>query len=371
MKISVLTSSRADYGIYLPLLKKLHKDTDIELCIIAFGTHLKASFGNTILQIEKDGFNVQHKIDNLKFGDHPKDIALNYAYTAQLFAELWETVEYDVVLCLGDRFEMAAAVTSGIPFGINFAHIHAGETSKGAIDNIYRDQISLASSLHFVAIEEFVIRIEELTNKKNTAFYSGAIGLENVHHMELLSCDAFIKKWRIDLNKPTILITVHPETIDPKSNQVHAEVLYKSINKLLERYQIIVTMPNADTFGSIYRKMLTKLKQVKPEKLFLVENLGTQSYFTAMKLCKLLIGNTSSGIIEAASFGKYVINLGNRQQGRICGPNVIHVPFHFNSIISKVMEYENTSFLGSNIYEVKNGSSLIIKTLKNKINGIS
>ena len=130
-------------------------------------------------------------------------------------------------------------------------------------------------------------------------------------------------------------------------------------------------MPNADTFGSVYREMFKRLKKSNPESLFLIENLGTQSYFTAMKFCKLLIGNTSSGIIEAASFGKFVINLGNRQEGRTCGENVIHTPFEYNSIISAAFKYENATYSGTNIYEMDNGSALIIETLKNKMNGLS
>ena len=137
-----------------------------------------------------------------------------------------------------------------------------------------------------------------------------------------------------------------------------------SLNKILERNQVLVTMPNADTFGSVYREMFKRLKKSNPESLFLVENLGTQSYFTAMKFCKLLIGNTSSGIIEAASFGKFVINLGNRQEGRTCGENVINTPFEYNSIISAALKYENATYSGANIYEMDNGSALIIETLK-------
>jgi GDP/UDP-N,N'-diacetylbacillosamine 2-epimerase (hydrolysing) len=130
-------------------------------------------------------------------------------------------------------------------------------------------------------------------------------------------------------------------------------------------------MPNADTFGSVYREMFKRLKNSNSQSLFLVENLGTQSYFTAMKFCKLLIGNTSSGIIEAASFGKYVVNLGNRQEGRTYGENVIHVPFEHNSIISAALKYENATYNGANVYEMDNGSTLIIETLKNKMNGLS
>ena len=371
MKIAVLTSSRADYGIYLPLLKRLKEDADIQLSIIAFGTHLKAQFGKTIDQIKNDGYTITKQIDNLKYGDNPQDIALNYAYTTKLFAELWNDTSYNYVICLGDRYEMAAAVNAGIPFGVKFVHIHAGETSEGAIDNIYRDQISLASTLHFVAIESFTKRIKALTKKKNTSHFCGAIGLENINGVKLLSKKEFYAKWQIDLKLPTILMTVHPETIDPNSNHSHIEELKTALIVLLERSQVLVTMPNADTLGSMYRTMFEKLKDKYPVKLFLVENLGTQSYFTAMKYCKLLIGNTSSGIIEAASFKKFVINLGNRQLGRAHGENVIHVPFDCKKIISKAMIYFDSIYTGMNIYELKNGSAQIIKILKDKLNGIS
>jgi len=371
MRIGVLTSSRADYGIYLPLLRRLKDDSDIQLSIIAFGTHLKSDFGYTLDQIKNDGYTISKQIDNLKYGDSPQEIALNYGHTTKLFAKLWNDTSYDYVLCLGDRYEMAAAVNAGIPFDVRFVHLHAGETSKGAIDNIYRDQISIASDLHFVALKSLTKRIEELTKKKKTSFFCGAIGLENIDELQLLSKEQFLKKWGVNMNSPTILMTVHPETMDTKSIHSHIEALKTSMISLLEWCQILVTMPNADTQGSMYRSMFKKIKEKYPQNLFIVENLGTQSYFSAMTHCKLLIGNTSSGIIEAASFKKFVINLGNRQLGRVHGDNIIHVPFDCEKIISETMVYFDTIYSGPNIYELKNGSVQIIKILKDKLYGIS
>ena len=365
IKIGVLTSSRADYGIYLPLLTELSKDTEIELSIIAFGTHIKKEFGLTVEHIAKDGFTIDEQIDNLKYGDSPKDIALNYAHTATLFSEIWAKSNYACVLCLGDRFEMAAAVNAGIPFGIYFAHIHAGETSKGAIDNIYRDQISLVAKLHFVSIEGFKKRIEHVTGSRNTAFYSGAMALENLKNIPILTLIEFEEKWGIDLSKPTILVTVHPETIQPERNENHIKELETALRELLEKTQILATMPNADTLGLTYRKMFERMNSI--DNLKIVENLGTQSYFSAMKMSRLLLGNTSSGIIEAASFGKYVINLGERQKGRAHGENVIHVPFNSSDICGAVNKYLNSTYGGRNIYESSLGIKYVIKTLKEKI----
>ncbi|MEJ6686875.1 MAG: UDP-N-acetylglucosamine 2-epimerase [Crocinitomicaceae bacterium] len=370
LKIAVLTSSRADYGIYLPLLYLMQTDPGIELSIIAFGSHLKEQFGNTIDQINNDGFHIEAAIDNLKLGDTPKDISLNYGHTAVLFADFWAKHKYDYVLCLGDRYEMAAAVNAGIPFGITFAHLHAGETSEGAIDNIFRDQITLASKLHFVSIDSFKRRIEDLTRIKGSAFYSGAIGLENIKAIDLMSVDEFKAKWGLDFSIKTMLVTVHPETINPELNQQNVEALKIALSILLKKMQILITMPNADTLGSLYREMFKELKSQHDQNLYLVENLGTQGYFSAMKLSSILFGNTSSGIIEAASFGKYVINIGNRQKGRAHGENVIHVPFKSEQLVAKTEAYFNQTYSGPNRYQNEGGIDLIIHTLKEKLNGL-
>ncbi len=207
MKIAVLTSSRADYGIYQPLLKRLNHEHSIDLSIIAFGSHCSEKFGYTVNQIEEDGFEVSYKISNLLEGDTPLDIAKTYANTLTLFSDFWDLhPDFDWVFCLGDRFEMAAAVNAGIPFGIRFAHIHAGETTLGAIDNIYRHQISLTAKLHFVATERYAERIHELIGKKGTTELVGSLSLENSQALSFLSKSEFREKWSIDLEIPTILI---------------------------------------------------------------------------------------------------------------------------------------------------------------------
>lgn len=363
--ILVLTSSRADYGIYLPLLKELRLTDEIEFEILAFGTHLSAKHGYTINEILKDGFTVQHQVEIPFEHDGPEDIALCFAKTVEHFSRFWakKGKDYDWIIVLGDRFEMAAAVAAGIPFVLPFAHIHGGETTLGAIDNIYRHFITLSSSLHFVSLPAFKERVIEIVGEQARCFVVGALGLDNLSQMPLLSKDEFYKKWQIDLAKPSVLITIHPETVAFDDNVNYANESEIALNQLANQYQLIVTMPNADTYGNLYRKMFQTLKEKYPTQIHLIENFGTESYFTAMKHVGLMLGNTSSGITEGSSFQKYVLNIGDRQKGRIAGDNVIHTSFNSMEIIEKVKQYFGKSYTENSIYFKGGASKNIVKEL--------
>jgi GDP/UDP-N,N'-diacetylbacillosamine 2-epimerase (hydrolysing) len=365
-RVLILTSSRADFGIYLPLLKKMKASKSLEFSILAFGTHLSKFHGYTIDQIKAQGFTVDYTISSLVLGDTEGDIANSYALTAQKFADFWSlnTNNFDIVFVLGDRFEMAAAVAAGIPFNINFAHIHGGETTLGAIDNIYRHSISLASKWHFVSLPEFKSRLESILDSKENIYTVGALSLDNIKEIPLLSLDEFKSKWQIDLAQPTILITVHPETVASTINESYAQELYKTLSILANDYQLVITMPNADTLGSLYRTQYDKLKKAFPSNVFLIENFGTQSYFTAMKYSTLMLGNTSSGITEAASFQNYVVNVGDRQKGRIAGNNVTHVNFESEAIIKSVKEIKDKTYQGKNIYHKVDAADQIIQVVE-------
>jgi GDP/UDP-N,N'-diacetylbacillosamine 2-epimerase (hydrolysing) len=367
-RILVLTSSRADFGIYLPLLSALKSNPDFELEILAFGTHLSPFHGRTIDNILESGFEVKHTISSLLLGDKPVDIASSYGLTVEKFSDFWNIHQqsFDWVLVLGDRYEMAAAVAAAIPFNISFAHLHGGETTLGAIDNIYRHSISLASKLHFVAHETFKERLVSLLGSNTNIHVVGSLSLHNLKNIELLSKKAFYTKWGFDFeNKKAILVTVHPETVKFEENEHYAEEVTKAISSLAEEFNFLVTMPNSDTLGSIYREKLQQLKDENPLSIFLYENLGTQSYFSAMKHADIMLGNTSSGIIEAASFNKYVVNLGDRQKGRLAGDNVIHVNFNSESIVEAVQEIRAKTYNGRNIYHKGNTAAQIIQVIEN------
>ncbi|GAB1448387.1 UDP-N-acetylglucosamine 2-epimerase [Bacteroidota bacterium] len=366
IRVGVLTSSRADYGIYLPLLKALNSDPAFELRLIVFGTHLSKFHGYTLEEIERDGFEISAQIESLLLGDTPNAIASAFGLTALKFSDFWNThkIDFDVIFALGDRFEMAAAVLAAVPFGIPIAHLHGGETTLGAIDNIYRHTISLSAKYHFTSTTNFAERINALLNNQEAIIeVVGSLSLENLQQLNLLTIPEFKEKWNIDLTTETILITVHPETVDFQKNEQYAVQTFNALKNLANSYQLVITMPNADTAGLIYReKFLNLANQFSSVKI--IENFGTQSYFTCMKYAKLLIGNTSSGIIEAASFNKYVINLGDRQKGRLCSPNIINIPFDENAIVEKTKQFITQIYSGENIYFKENPSQIVVNRLK-------
>ena len=369
-RIGVLTSSRADFGIYLPLLKLMNVDENIHLEIIAFGTHLSRYHGYTIDQIVNAGFKVQHQIESILLTDSPESNATSTGLTYLKFSSFWGQYsnEFDFVFCLGDRFEMFAAVYAGVPFGIKFAHIHGGEATLGATDNIYRHAISHASTYHFTATNSFAKKVSELIGSDQFVYNVGSLSLDNLLRVKFLTTEEFYKKWEIDLSKQTILVTFHPETAAYKEFDFQSDVFLESVMKMAEEYQILLTLPNTDTMGSYLRQKIDK--KLKPIKnVFIYENLGTESYFSAMKHCNLVFGNSSSGIIEAASFNKYVINVGSRQKGRLTSDNVITVDFDLIEIERALNDIKSKNFYygGQNIYFKGKVAEQIVLNIKDII----
>ena len=364
MKIGVLTSSRADYGIYFSLLSELKKDNFFDLEIIAFGTHLSEKHGFTLSNITKDGYKKIHEINSLAEDDSEKGIAISYANTVLSFSDFWSIQKFDLVFCLGDRFEMSAAVQASIPFGVKLAHIHGGETTLGAIDNIYRHQISLASKYHFVSTNYYFQKVQQLVDNSDFVYNVGSLSLSNIETFKPKVRSIFFKNFGIK-EAPYVLVTFHPETIHAQNNFAFAKIMRDVLTILCKKINVVVTMPNADTFGSIYRKELNLLKISNPERVLLIENFGKINYFNAIFYSNLLIGNTSSGIIEAASFNKYVINVGDRQKGRAHGINVFNTPFNSQKIIEifdKLITERDIEI--ENIYFKKNTEKKIISILK-------
>jgi GDP/UDP-N,N'-diacetylbacillosamine 2-epimerase (hydrolysing) len=367
MRVAILTSSRADFGIYLPLLKKMQGDSFFDLEIIAFGTHLSKRHGYTIDEIIKNGFSVEHKIDTLIEGDTPVDINNSIAKTFSKFGVFWDFNKYDLVLCLGDRYEMFAAVLAGISFGVNFAHIHAGEKTMGAIDNVFRHSISHSAELFFTSTLDYSKRVQELVDDINLSniVCVGALSLDTLFNFEPFTINEMATKFGINFTKTdkTILTTFHPETVNYEANEKYAMELVNLISNDLKN-QYIITMPNADASGNAIREIfLTNFKDINNVRL--VENLGTKGYFSAMHYCNLLMGNTSSGIIEAASFKKYVINIGDRQKGRLHGDNVIDCEINSISIKELIDDLLlKGDWEGGNIYYSGGAADKIIQKLK-------
>lgn len=366
MKIGVLTSSRADFGIYLPLLKQLKEDSYFDLTIIAFGTHGSPYHGETISEIQDAGFKKIDLIQSLLLNDNPNGISTSYGLTVTKFADYWSENKFDLVSCLGDRFEMSAAVQAGIPYGVKFAHIHGGETTLGAIDNIYRHQITLASCIHFASTEAYKIKIEAIIGNDKSVYNVGSLSLDGIEDFKFMDENVFRNKFKLP-DTPYVLVTFHPETVKPEKNQEYAFEMKSALEKLSNDYYLVITMPNADTNGKIIRNALDALRNEIPDQILCIENFGKSNYFNAMKYSKFLLGNTSSGIIEAASLGKYVVNVGERQKGRARGENVMDCKFITNDILQVVSKVkESGHFEGTNIYRKQNTANTIIDTLKNQ-----
>lgn len=365
MKVAFLSSSRADYGIYLPLLHAMKNDPFFDVRILAFGTHLSPLHGYTINQIIKDGFVIDHRIEHILASDSEEAIATSMAIAFTKFAALWkeEKQNYDLVFCLGDRYEMFAAVSAASPFRIPFAHLHGGETTLGAIDNEFRHCITLFSSLHFTATESYSGRVAAIKGSNENIYCVGALSLDNLSDVTLLAQEDFRKRFSIDLSQPSILVTFHPETVNTEANRENALELVKALNEL-NGYQIIFTMPNADTMGNTMRKVYGQFADAS-DRVVLVENFGTEGYFSCMNLCALVVGNSSSGIIEAASFGKYVVDIGDRQKGRATSANVIHCEAKADEILRACREgLKKGTYTGANIYQRKNAAKNIIEITK-------
>jgi GDP/UDP-N,N'-diacetylbacillosamine 2-epimerase (hydrolysing) len=364
MKLAILTSSRADFGIYIPLLNLIAIDEEIVCDIIVFGSHLSSEHGYTIQEINSKGFKVKYTIDTQLAGDSTDAINSSMAIAICKFSSFWNehSGEFDFVFCLGDRYEMMAAVLAGIGYKVKFIHLHAGETTLGSLDNVYRHTISLCSYLHFTSTEAYSKKVIDICGTNNV-FCVGALSLDRIKESEVNSVEAFEDLFGINLNIPTILFTYHPDIELENDFENAANELLQLIKFFSVEYQFILSTPNADASGLQFLRFLRT--SLSGERVYFVTNLGKENYFTAMRHSRLLIGNSSSGIIEAASFGKYVVNIGKRQEGRAISNNVLNSPLSYELIKSKVIQaLDLGEYKGENIYYKDGAAKRIIQILK-------
>jgi len=333
--IGILTSSRADYSIYYPLILELQKLPQTSVEIIAFGTHLSKNHGYTIDQILADGLEVKHRIEHcFATNDTAFDISMAMAKTSMQFAHFWNDHNFDLVFCLGDRYEMFAAVSAAVPFQINLAHLYGGEKTEGAIDDCLRHGITMMSNWHFTACEQYKNRVSTLTETTDNVFNLGHLSIDNLNRLKLLEIDELEKRTGVNFHIPTILCTFHPETIQFERNAYFAKQIAEAFRELKD-FQVFITMPNSDTGSLAIRDEFLLLEKTN-QHIYTTENLGTIGYLSAMKHCSLMVGNTSSGFVEASYFPKTVINLGERQTGRIVTENIINTVIEKDEIIQAI-----------------------------------
>lgn len=366
INIGIITTSRADWGIYLPLLRKIKQDSAFNLYIFAGGMHTDGRFGRSYKLIEQDGFTITEKVSSLVNGYEPSHIALSIAKTAEKFSLVWNKYHHriDYLFALGDRYEMFAACAASVPFNMTLVHLHGGETTLGATDNIFRHAITSMSTLHFVSNNIHAERVRQITGTKKGIYNVGALGVEGILKTPLYTVRNFYKKFKFRIDIPYILLTVHPETVDYADNKTNIRELVEALKQI--PLPVLCTLPNADTEGNILREKLLDHEKKHPGKMKCIETLGQAGYYTAMKNCAFMLGNTSSGIIEAGSFRKYVINLGDRQKGRVAGKNVVNIPFKTKKIVEAAKKVSAAGWDRGikNPYGAGNASEQIIKIIK-------
>lgn len=365
--IGVVTTSRADYGIYLPLLKKIEDSPQLKLYLIATGMHLSPKFGSTEKIIKKDGFNIDERIEMLLSSDTPESISKSMGLGTIGFAQSFARFVPDILVVLGDRFEMYAAVIAALPYKIPIAHIHGGEITKGAIDDAIRHSITKLSHIHFASTKEYAIRIQQLGEEPWRIHISGAPGLDNINSIKMMSTSELENQFKLDLKTPPLLVTFHPVTLEHEKTQWHVGQLLAALENI--DIPTIFTLPNADTGGQVIIDKIN-IFSTRHKNAYVVNNFGTPGYFSIMAQAAAMIGNSSSGIIEAASFNLPVVNIGNRQEGRMHGINVIDVRHNKENILDGIKQALSCEFKEKiqnlkNPYGSGNASEIIIDILEN------
>ncbi|HET9961992.1 MAG TPA: UDP-N-acetylglucosamine 2-epimerase [Nitrospiraceae bacterium] len=322
--IGVVTGSRADYGLYVPLLRRIADDPSLELLLYATGTHLSPEFHETVTDIERDGFQVAERVDATLACDRPSGVAKAMGLGTIGFAQVFSRRRPDLLVVLGDRFEMHAAALAALPFTIPLAHIHGGELTLGAFDDALRHSLTKLSHLHFTATDEYARRVVQLGEERWRVSVSGALGLDNVAQIQLMSVKELEDLIGLSLEPPPLLVTFHPTTLEYESAVWQTQQLCAALGSVGR--PLVFTAPNADTAGRAIRKELETFVGRDPRSR-LVENLGTRGYFSVMAIAGAMVGNSSSGIIEAMTFHLPVVNVGRRQEGRLKDVNVIDVGY--------------------------------------------
>jgi GDP/UDP-N,N'-diacetylbacillosamine 2-epimerase (hydrolysing) len=321
-KILVITGTRAEYGLMRWILQYLSEEPKVELQIVVTGMHLSHEFGLTYRRIEEDGFVIRKKVETLLSSDTSIGISKSMGLGMISFAEIYQELQPNIILVLGDRYEIFAAVSAAMVSRIPVAHIHGGELTEGLIDEPIRHSITKMSHIHFPVTEEYRNRIIQLGENPDRVFNFGTPGLDNIENIKLLSKKELEKAINFELGENCFLITFHPVTLEDGTSGDQFDELLEALD-LFQEHKIIFTLPNSDTDGRIIIDKINNFVKNFPKRAIAFSSLGQLNYLSALQFVNLVIGNSSSGLIEVPSFKKPTINIGDRQRGRIKAESVI------------------------------------------------
>ena len=333
-KIAVITTTRAEYGLLKSLMKEIQEDDTLRLQLVVSGTHLSKEHGETFKEIEKD-FCITATVPFPCNTDVKEDLS---CAMAQLQCEMTQTftkLQPDIVVVLGDRYEILSTTLAAFMLQIPIAHIHGGEVTEGAIDDAIRHSITKLSSLHFTSTELYRRRVIQLGEEPQRVFYVGSLGVENIKNMQLLSKEAFAESINFQLGKKNLLVTFHPQTISSVTPQEQFQNILDALDRLQE-ITIIFTKANADAGGRVINAMIDAYVQKNRDRCVVFASLGQLRYFSAITYVDAVVGNSSSGILEVPSFHKTTINIGERQKGRVQADSIINCAIETQAIINAI-----------------------------------
>ena len=367
-KICVVSGTRAEYGLLRWVMEGIRESEQLELQVIATGMHLSPEFGLTYREIEQDGFHIDRKVEMLLSADTPSSISKSMGLAMIGFADALEQQNPDLVLVLGDRYEIFAAASAAMIARIPIAHLHGGETTEGAFDEAIRHSITKMSHLHFVATEEYQKRVIQLGEHPDRVFQVGGLGIDNIMRLPLLNRQELEQALDFQLGNQNLMITFHPVTLEKETSAWQMQELLKTL-VLQQDTHLIFTMPNADTDGRVLFKMIEGFVHQQPETRKAFTSLGQLRYLSCLRYVNAVVGNSSSGLTEAPSFRIGTINIGDRQRGRLkaksvidCEPKQQSIQKAFERLYSNAFQEQLASV--QNPYGEGGASAAIVKILE-------
>ena len=367
-KIAVFTGTRAEYGLLYWLMKDLQADEQCELQVIVTGMHLSPEFGETWKEIERDGFQVDAKVEMLLSSDTTVGVVKSMGLGTIGFADVLDRLSPDMVVVLGDRFEALAFVQAALVMQIPIAHLHGGEVTEGAYDDAIRHAVTKMANLHFVAAEPYRRRVIQMGESPDRVFNVGAIGLDHLLRSPKMDLAELAESLAFPLRRPYLVVTYHSVTAEEENPEQSFIALLSALDAFPEQ-QIVLTYPNADNGGRAIISLIEAYAQRQPERVMAVPSLGFKRYLSLVSMASAVVGNSSSGIIEVPALGIPTINVGDRQRGRLAASSVLHCEPAADAIECAIRLALSNEFLDSckqaiNPYGQGNASEAIVDVLK-------
>ncbi len=367
-KITVVTGTRAEYGLLYWIIKGIHEDPELELQLIVTGMHLSPEFGLTVKEIEKNGFPIAERVEMLLSSDTETAIATSMGLGMIGFAKAYERLRPEVLVVLGDRFEIFSAVSAAMIARIPVAHLHGGEATEGIIDEAIRHSITKMSHLHFTAVDEYKNRVTQMGENPERVFNVGGLGIDNIKNLKLLPRKEFEDSINFSLGARNLIVTFHPVTLENKTACDQFSNLLQALDTL-DDVKIIFTKPNADTDGRVIIEMIDDYVSQNKDKTVSFTSMGQLRYLSCLQFVDAMVGNSSSGLSEAPSFKIGTINIGDRQKGRVKADSVIDCDPNKQSIIGALKTLYSADFQRKlkdvkNLYGEGGASKSVVETVK-------